>query len=252
MIEKIKKVLKELKMHSSLENLENYLHQFQDRESFILGLLEAELIAKERRSANRRILLANFPLDREWSMLDPKRNQKINFNEVKILSNGSFVKEKCNICLIGAPGLGKTHSVVSIGKDLCRKGLTVKTYVASALVTKLEEAKLNGVLSKFMEAIKRPDLLIIDELGFVPFSDNGARLLFDVFARRYENGSIAVTTNLTFNKWPSIFGSIELTSALVDRFTHRCHVFAYEGPSVRLADAIKTKKSKEIDDEPKI
>jgi DNA replication protein DnaC len=84
-----------------------------------------------------------------------------------------------------------------------------------------------------MDKILAPQLLIIDELGFVPFSENGARLLFDVFSKRYERGSIAVSTNLAFNKWAEIFGSIELTTALIDRFTHNCEIYTYKGQSIR-------------------
>ena len=139
--------------------------------------------------------------------------------------------------MVGYQGTGKTHSLIAIGRELCRKGFTVKFHSAYQLVNQLEEAKANHTLGKLMKLIQRPQLLIIDELGFVPFSETGARLLFDVFACRYERGSIAVSTNLTFNKWDQIFGSMELTAALVDRFTHHALIYNYDGDSVRLMDA---------------
>jgi len=114
----------------------------------------------------------------------------------------------------------------------------------SSGVSLSEEAKASHTLTKVMQTLVRPDLLIIDELGFVPFSENGARLLFDVFASRYEKGSIAVSTNLSFEKWDQIFGSTELTAALIDRFTHRCHIFSYEGRSARLMEAKERRKIK--------
>jgi len=237
--DKIKTLLKELKMNSALEHFDSSLKQYNDRESFILSLLEIESRQRNIRSVQRKITQADFPLDREWSMIDEKRNPCINFNEIKVLSNGKFVEEKRNVCFVGAPGIGKTHSAVSIGKDLCRKGIGVKCYTASDLVTALEEAKQKGELSKLMIKLMKPKLLLIDELGFVPFSDNGARLLFDIFSKRYEHGSIMVTTNLAFNKWPSIFGSIELTAALIDRFTHKCDIFVYKGDSVRFFESQK-------------
>jgi DNA replication protein DnaC len=166
------------------------------------------------------------------------------FKKIKLHSDGKFVQEKKNLCFIGAPGLGKTHSLVAIGKNLCRQGMTTKCYSACDLVIMLEEAKASNELSRVMKKIMRPQLLIIDELGFVPFSDNGARLLFDVFSKRYENGSIAVSTNLSFQKWPQIFGSIELTQALIDRFTHRCEIFTFEGQSIRFTDSRNKKSSK--------
>jgi len=88
-----------------------------------------------------------------------------------------------------------------------------------------------------MEKLKKADLLIIDELGFVPFSDNGARLLFDIFTTRYQVGPIAISTNLSFEKWTQVFGSVELTAALIDRFTHNCEIVLFEGDSVRLREA---------------
>ena len=113
------------------------------------------------------------------------------------------------------------YSLTALGRDLCRKGKTVRFYTASSLVNLLEEAKANHTLTKVMQSVGKPELLIIDELGFVPFSESGARLLFDVFASRYEKGSIAVSSNLSFDKWVQVFGTPELTAALVDRFTHK-------------------------------
>ena len=131
-----------------------------------------------------------------------------------------------------------------IRDSLCRKGKTVKFYTACNLVNLLEEAKANHILAKFMNLIAKPDLLVIDELGFVPFSENGARLLFDVFASRYEKGSIGVSTNLSFDKWVQVFGTPELTAALIDRFTHKCLIFNYQGKSMRFSQAKKRKNEK--------
>ena len=143
-------------------------------------------------------------------------------------------------------GTGKTHSLTALARDLCRKGFTTRFYTASALVNLLEEAKANHTLTKVMQSLLRPDLLVIDELGFVPFSENGARLLFDVFASRYEKGSIAVSTNLSFDKWVEVFGTPELTAALVDRFTHKCTTLTYQGKSVRFLDAKKRKEELKV------
>lgn len=240
----IEEFLCKLKMYGAIEYYNRPDSDSISKEDLLTGLLKAEL---ERRSANalsRRLRGANFPFDREWEEIDYKKNPKIDFKKIKVHSNGKFVHEKKNLCFIGSPGLGKTHSLVSIGKDLCRQGITVKSYSACDLVIMLEEAKASNELSKVMKKIMTPQLLIIDELGFVPFSDNGARLLFDVFSKRYESGSIAVSTNLSFQKWPQIFGSMELTQALIDRFTHRCDIFTFDGDSVRLADSKKRKNLK--------
>ncbi len=151
-----------------------------------------------------------------------------------MLFDGKFLEQRRNVCFIGTQGTGKTHSLISLGRELCRKGHTVRFYTACELVNVLEEAKRDVMLTKVMKSLLTPKLLIIDELGFVPFSDNGARLLFDVFASRYERGSTAVSTNLSLDKWVEVLGSVELTAALIDRFCHRAEIFAFQGKSVRL------------------
>lgn len=229
----IKQLLTDLKLIGALEFYNNHFESDVTREIFIRQMLEKE---KERRSKNalqRRLSSALFPYVREWEQIEQEKNHEIPFPKIKLFSTGDFIKDKTNLCLIGAPGLGKTHSLVSVGRDLCRQGYNVKFYTACDLVNHLEEAKKKFELTKFMNKILTPHLLIIDELGFVPFSDNGARLLFDVFSKRYERGSIAVSTNLAFNKWAEIFGSLELTTALIDRFTHNCEIYTYKGQSIR-------------------
>jgi DNA replication protein DnaC len=225
----------------SLHFYEELKNKDVDADKLLAQLLKAELEWRSQKRLARRLKTADFPFEREWGQINPAKNPKINFNKLKQYSDGNFLESKKNLCLIGAPGLGKTHSLVSIGRELCRIGYKVLFYTAIELVTELEEAKKENRLSKLMDKIKKIDLLIIDELGFVPLSDNGARLLFDVFSKRYENGSIAVSTNLSLPKWVQTFGSIELTNALIDRFTHRCDIYVFEGESYRFQES-KSKK----------
>jgi len=233
----IEDLFKSLKMYGALEFFSNGNYEKYEKEDFLRELLKAEISKRANSALKRRLTFANFPISREWEQIDHKLNPKIDFKKIKKFSDGQFLKEKKNFCFIGGTGVGKTHSAVSIGKDLCRMGYSVKCYTACDLVIFLEEAKNKGELSLAMKKIMSPTFLIIDELGFVPFSENGARLLFDVFSKRYEKGSIGITTNLAFHKWPQIFGSIELTQALIDRFTHRCDVFVFEGESIRLMES---------------
>jgi len=237
MLETIKSKLMDLKMREASESLESYITRFKTKEEFILALLDSEIKSRQTSAIKRRISKAKFPFDRDWSQIDFKLNPKIRFKEIQPLSNGKFLERNENLCFLGSTGLGKTHSLISLGQDLCRKGFSVEFYTACDLVTLLEEAKEKSTLSKLMIRLQKPKLLIIDELGFVPFSDSSARLIFDVFSKRYERGSIAVSTNLSFEKWTEVFGSIELTQALVDRFSHRSKIFFFEGDSVRLLAA---------------
>ncbi len=229
----IEQLLTDLKLFGALEFYNELGDSNVSIEKFLHGMLENEKDRRSKQALKRRLAMALFPYVREWEQIEEDRNDEIPFSKIKAFSKGDFINTKTNLCLVGAPGLGKTHSLVAIGRDLCRQGFNVKFYTACDLVNHLEEAKKKLELTKFMDRILAPHLLIIDELGFVPFSDNGARLLFDVFSKRYERGSIAVSTNLGFNKWAEIFGSIELTTALIDRFTHNCEIYTYKGQSIR-------------------
>ena len=237
----IKDLLTSLKMKGSLQVLGDIDH-LKERDQFLIALLKAEIEDRDTRANKRRLAQAKLPTDKEWRDIDPNINPDIEFSKVEKLGNGLFIQNRENLCLMGQQGTGKTHSLTALARDLCRRGFTTRFYTASALVNLLEEAKANHTLTKVMQSLLRPNLLLIDELGFVPFSENGARLLFDVFASRYEKGSIAVSTNLSFEKWVEVFGTPELTAALVDRFTHKCTTITYQGTSVRFLDAKKRKE----------
>jgi DNA replication protein DnaC len=236
-------VFEELKMSGALSCYQTFSQSIKDREQLVMRLLEAEVQYRRERALKRRLSQAKFPIEKEWVELDRSLNPSIDFDGIERLFDGEFVEQRRNVCFIGTQGTGKTHSLISLGRELCRKGYPVRFYTACELVNVLEEAKRDVMLTKVMHALLKPKLLIIDELGFVPFSDNGARLLFDVFASRYERGSTAVSTNLSLDKWVEVFGSVELTAALIDRFCHRAELFAFAGDSVRLFHTQKSAKA---------
>jgi DNA replication protein DnaC len=233
------KLLEQLKMHGAINALDRF-REIKDTEEYLLSILNAESEHRQQLATKRRLGGAKFPVAKDWCDIDSSLNPKIDFKAIQKLATGKFVEKKENLCLMGQQGTGKTHSLIALGRQLCRNGISVKFYTGCSLANALEEAKAKATLSKMMKSLLKPKLLLIDELGFVPFSENSARLLFDVFASRYETGSIAVSTNLSFEKWGQIFGSIELTAALVDRFTHRANIFTFEGCSARLIQAKKT------------
>jgi len=239
----LRKTLTALKMKGSLNALED-ISKIKGKDEYAQALLQAEFDYRHQKTLERGLKAASFPIDKVWSEIDHTLNPSIDFKSVQALGSGEFLRKKENICLMGKQGTGKSHSLIALGRQLCDEGFSVKFYTACALVNALEEAKAQLKLNKLMKSILKPSLLVIDELGFVPFTENGARLLFDVFSRRYEHGSIAVSTNLSFEKWVQIFGSVELTAALVDRFTHKSHNFVYEGDSIRFMEAKKRKKGK--------
>ena len=233
------KLLTELKLNDACTRLKRIGQDATLTENMLLSLLETEVEQRQERAKIRRMKRARFPMPKEFKDLDPTLNPNIDFKKIENLFNANFLEKRQNICLMGSQGTGKTHSLIALGHELCRRGKTVRFFTACELVNMLEEAKQELRLTSIMNSLKTPHLLIIDELGFVPFSENGARLLFDVFASRYERGSIAVSTNLTFEKWTQVFGSIELTAALIDRFTHRAEIISFfDASSVRHQQAI--------------
>jgi DNA replication protein DnaC len=226
----IEELLKELKMLGALSCFRDLKEDTVDLEV----LLKSEIEWREIKQGETRLSSAKFPLKKDWAEIDYQINPEVPFAQIKSYTSNQFIEEKKNLCFIGTPGLGKTHCLVAIGRALCRKGYSVKFFTAIDLVTLLIEAQREHQFSKVTKQILRPDLLIIDELGYVPFSDEGARVLFDVFSKRYERGSIAVSTNLAMPKWGEIFGSKELTTALLDRFNHHCKVYYFKGTSYRV------------------
>lgn len=151
----------------------------------------------------------------------------------------NWLTQRENLLLMGAVGTGKTHMAIALGVEACRRGYAVQFFRASDLVALLQERFAAGSLSRFREKLKKMDLLILDEVGYVPFNQTGSELLFNVIADCYEQQSVIVTSNLEFGQWTSIFGDTKLTSALVDRLVHHAHILSFTGESFRLKQAME-------------
>lgn len=158
------------------------------------------------------------------------------------LARGGWIDQRENVCLIGSAGTGKTHLATSLGLAACRQGRRVRFFTAATLVTQLEEKQKQYQLDRFLAAIDKADLLICDELGYLSFSRAGAELLFQVFADRYERGSLLITSNLPFSEWVQVFQGERMTAALLDRLTHHCHIFEMNGESYRFRESMKGKR----------
>ena len=158
---------------------------------------------------------------------------------VRELLRGEYLDKRENVLLIGNPGTGKTHLVCALAFSACAQGRNVRFHTATDLVTQLVECREEKRLQRLHKQLQRLHLLVIDELGYVPFSKAGAELLFEVISQAYEHHSLMVTTNLAFEEWTEIFGSERLTGALLDRLTHRCHILEANGESYRLRQARK-------------
>jgi DNA replication protein DnaC len=161
------------------------------------------------------------------------------------LMRGEYIDKRENILLVGNSGTGKTHLTTALGIAACGQGKRVRFFQVTELITQLMEAREDRDLSRLKKQLSKLDLLILDELGYVPASKLGAELLFDVISTAYERLSVIVTTNLPFENWTEVLGSERLTGATLDRLTHRCHILETAGESYRLQDAKRrrTKRS---------
>jgi DNA replication protein DnaC len=217
-----------------------------DHLSYLLQLCELELLERERKAAERRMKAAKFPTTKSLATFDFLARPSVNKMLMLELARCSFIDERENVLFIGNPGTGKSHLATAIASEACAKGYKVRFFRVTELVTALIEARDERTLQRLKSSLAKLDLLVLDELGYVPATKLGAELLFDVIATAYERTSLIVTTNLPFENWTEVLGSERLTGATLDRLTHRCKIIETKGESYRLKDATarsRTKKS---------
>jgi DNA replication protein DnaC len=209
----------------------------EDYPGYLLRLTERELLDRERRAAERRLKDACFPVVKTIDSFDFKAQPTVNEPLVRELLRGEYIDRRENLLLLGNSGTGKTHLATALGFAACAQGKRVRFWTVTQLVTQLLERREERSLERLQRQLERYQVLILDELGYVPFSKAGAELLFEVISRAYEHNSLIVTTNLPFTAWVEVMGSERLTGALLDRLTHRVHILEANGESYRLKDA---------------
>jgi len=210
-----------------------------DYGTYLLRLSERELLDRERRAADRRLRAARLPVVKTLDTFEFASQRSINESLVRELMRGEYLTERENILIVGNAGTGKTHLATSLAFAACAQGRKVRFWSVTELVRHLLEKREERDLQRMFTQIGRHHLLVLDELGYVPFTKVGAELLFEVVSRAYERLSLIVTTNLPFEQWTEVFGSERLTGALLDRLTHRVHILEANGESYRLKDAKK-------------
>jgi DNA replication protein DnaC len=208
-----------------------------DHLGFLLQLCELELIEREKRAAERRLKAAKLPNIKTLETFDFAAQPSINRPLLTELLRCQYLDERESVIFIGNPGTGKTHLAIALAVEACARGKRVRFWQITELVTELIEAREERQLMRMKSQLAKLDLLILDELGYVPTSKLGAELLFDVISTAYERTSLIVTTNLPFENWTEVLGSERLTGATLDRLTHRCHILEASGESYRLKDA---------------
>ena len=213
-----------------------------DHLGFLLHLCELELLERERRAAARRLKAARFPTAKTLESFDFTAVPAVNKLMILELMKCDYIERRENVILVGASGSGKTHLATALAVEACGRGKRVRFFRVTELATLLLEAREERQLTRLRSQLAKLDLLVLDELGYVPASQVGAELLFDVISRAYERSSVIVTTNLPFEEWKEVLGSERLTGATLDRLTHRCTIVETGTESYRLREARKRRR----------
>ena len=222
-----------------------------DHLTYLLQLLELELLDREKRAAERRLKAARFPTIKTLDTFDFAARPSVNKVLIAELARCEYIDKRENVILVGNPGTGKSHLATALAAAACAKGYRVRFYRTTELVTALIEARDERSFLRLKGQLQKLDLLVLDELGYVPASKVGAELLFDVISTAYERTSLIVTSNLPFESWTEVLGSERLTGATLDRLTHRCRIIETKGESYRLQDAkARTRRTKTNPDRP--
>ena len=212
----------------------------QSYDHFLLALTREEVAQRDHNRQLQRIRAAKFPLLKELIDFDFSAIPNLNKQRILDLARDQYIEKAEPIILIGNPGLGKTHIATGLAVAACHQKHRVRFYNAAALVNELTLAQEEQRLPKFLAVALKHQLIVIDELGFIPFSSTGAQLIFQFCSTLYERVAIIVTTNLKFADWTQVFGSEKLTLALLDRLTHRAHIIEFVGESYRFRQRLQS------------
>lgn len=215
--------------------------QKQTYQEYLEALGEREINTRQERRTERRMKQAGFPIMKSLEGFEFERVSSLDPKLIFTLAKGEWIEKRENIIAIGNSGMGKTHLSIALGIGACQQGYNVAYRGIAQLSQELMEAQDERALLRYKKRLEKYDLLILDELGYVPLNKEGAELLFDVFSSRHEGGSILVNTNLPFQEWTDVFLCPRLTGALLDRLTHRAHILEMNGESYRLSKSLSKK-----------
>jgi len=245
----LKANLKALRLAAIGCQLDSQLRQVKenscDYAEFLLNLTDLEIATRMENGCKRRIRDARFPLLKPIETFKLEAAPELDLRLIKELLSGQYLKEPRNIIFLGKSGTGKTHLATALGMAACGQGIRTRFTTGCELANELIEARSERSLKRTINRFFGYGLLIVDELGYVPFAKEGAELLFQVLAERHERKPVIITSNLGFGDWTQIFGEPTLTAALLDRVTHKAHIVNCCWESFRLKDTLSKKKAKD-------
>jgi DNA replication protein DnaC len=237
--------LKVLNLPSMARSLEGVVREAREAgigyDEFLLNLTVAELQARAESRLKRRIRESKFPLLKPLETFDVSAVPELDIRLLRDLAGAGYIQEHRNVIFLGRSGTGKTHLATALGIEACKNNFRTRFITCYGLVNELIEAREARILQRLLQKYARYDLLVLDELGYIPFSKEGAELLFQVLAERHEKGSVVITTNLGFADWTQVFGDPVMTAALLDRLTHRAHIVNCTWESYRLKQSLREK-----------
>ena len=235
--------LKNLKLSTMIRNLQSHLRQAKqdklDYDEFLLNLTEAEVQVRKENGRKRRLREAKFPLSKPLETFNFEAAPDLDARLIKELSGCEYIEKTRNVIFMGKSGTGKTHLATGLGMEACKQGIRTRFVTGCGLANELIEARDEKLLGRVVKRYAGYGLLIIDELGYVPFSKEGAQLIFQILAERHERKPVMITTNMGFGDWTQIFGDPSMTAALLDRITHKAHVINCSWESYRLKETLK-------------
>jgi DNA replication protein DnaC len=241
MSESLEKTMRTLKLGGLAKEWRNV--PFKDKEQYMHELLEIEIREREANRMSRMVKQAGFRVIKTLDNFVWKSTIEIPSTITREeIEAATFIKNNENLVLMGSVGTGKTHLATAIALNLCKQGRHVRFFTATGLANTLQEKQQRGTLTSFMATLRKVELLVLDEIGFITLHKEASELLFQIVSDCYEQKSLIITSNLEFSQWNTVLGNDKLTAAMIDRIIHHSHIIVFSGPGHRLEESMQRQR----------